>query len=300
MPDSYGLEDHDIPVKVQWPSTLFGEFFILLTRSLRDNFRNKAVIGANFGQSIFLSALIGLLYFNVSDDAAGVQNRLGVFFFLSINLTFGVVGPSINVFPDTKRIIKRERAAGSYRPLTAFMAVAISGLPLAWAGNVILGTATYWIVGLEPLAEKYFIFMLIIFVQTFTANGLGLMIGSAVPNATVGQIVAPLVIIIFFLFGGLLVNLENLPAFLRWIQWVSPITYCNKAFAQNEFNNLALSCQPGSSFCYSNGSDVIQAFSLGTPSLWYSILINVCLGIGFLLLGSLAFVKTSAPLMRLK
>jgi ABC-2 type transporter len=49
-------------------------------------------------------------------------------------------------------------------------------------------------------------------VQIFAASSFGLMIGSAVPNVQVGQIVAPLFLVILLIFGGLFVNLDKVYA----------------------------------------------------------------------------------------
>jgi hypothetical protein len=54
------------------------------------------------------------------------------------------------------------------------------------------------------------------------------MIGASVPTIDVGQIVTPLVLVIFLVFGGLFVNLDRVPVVLRWVQWISFISYTNK------------------------------------------------------------------------
>ena len=38
------------------------------------------------------------------------------------------------------------------------------------------------------------------------------------------------------LFGGMLVNSETMPAWLSWIQWISPIRYGNEALAHTQFD----------------------------------------------------------------
>ncbi|KAH9252748.1 hypothetical protein BASA81_009257 [Batrachochytrium salamandrivorans] len=185
------------------------------------------------------------------------------------NMTFAVVMPNISVFPLQRQIIKRERSAGSYRSSSAFVAKLISSLPLSFLGAIVLIIPMYWMVGLQPTAEKYFTFLCIILVHVNAANALGLLLGAGVPNVRVGLIIAPLVNIVFVLFGGQLVNLDKIPAFLRWLQWISIVAYSNKALTQNEFGGLVLDpCAPGRT-CYATGEDVIREFSLGNPSLWW-------------------------------
>ena len=38
------------------------------------------------------------------------------------------------------------------------------------------------------------------------------------------------------LFGGTMVNTETIPAWLSWIQWISPIRYGNEALAHTQFD----------------------------------------------------------------
>lgn len=128
--------------------------------------------------------------------------------------------PTLGIFPIQRNIIKRERAAGSYRATSAFLAKLVSSLPLVAAGSLLLSVPVYWMIGLDPVISKYFIFILIILVHSFAANALGLFIGSFVPSVTVGQIIGPLIIVIFLLFGGQLLNLGKVSWVFRWIQYV--------------------------------------------------------------------------------
>ncbi|KAJ3269080.1 hypothetical protein HDV01_001888 [Terramyces sp. JEL0728] len=294
-PDTTG----DVSTKVAWPSLWINEFFIILHRYIINMTRDKAVVFATLGQACVNLLIVCILYYNVTDDIAGIQNRIGVFFFLTLNMTFGNVMPTVNAFPETKKLIKRERAAGSYRATSAYLAKVASTVPLVFVVVIILGTPLYWVVGLYNNVANFFTFLLILLIQALVANLLGLMIGSAVPSATVGQIVTPLVLIIFVLFSGLLLNLDTAPVFLRWIQWISFLTYTMKAFVQNEFNsNAVFSCtkQP----CFPDGPSVVNSYGFGTPDLWGSIAVNAGLGVAFLILGTLVFSRTSKPLMRLK
>jgi hypothetical protein len=73
-----------------------------------------------------------------------------------------------------------------------------------------------------------------------------------------------------------------------------------QSLAQNEFDsNLVLSCETGQK-CFADGAAVIAAFSLGTPSIWINVLINLGLAGVFFICGYCFFVRSSAPLHKLK
>jgi hypothetical protein len=44
------------------------------------------------------------------------------------------------------------------------------------------------------------------------------------------------------IFSGLFVNLNSMPVWIRWVQWLSPMKYGFVALAQNEFNGLKIGC----------------------------------------------------------
>ena len=288
--------------KTAWPSSWFHEFGILFHRNMVDVSRDAATLGATLGQGIIITLILGFVYFQLPTSIAGIQDRIGALFFICVNQTFGIVMPIIGVFPEQKLIIKRERAAGTYRASSAFVAKFISSLPLAYAGSLLLSIPVYWMIGLQNNAVRYLTFICIVLVHTHVANALGLMIGAAVPNAQVGQIFGPLIIVVMFLFAGQLINLDSVPVVFRWIQYISIIAYSNKALAQNEFEGLTFTCGPTAPpTCRSQtGAEVLSTFGLDNISLWNCVIINVAISFGFAFLGYLFFQRTSAPLMRLR
>lgn len=73
-----------------WPSIWIGEFGVLVERNFVDTLRDKGVIGATFGQAIFLMLLVGFIFYHLELNFSGVQSRIGVLFFLVVNQTFGI------------------------------------------------------------------------------------------------------------------------------------------------------------------------------------------------------------------
>ena len=219
----------------QYPSTWVAEVFTLTSRFLKNEFRDPVTMGATIGSNIFMMAVLCALYNNVRNDSTGIQNRIGAMFFMTLNLTFGIIGPSVSKFPDQKAMIKRERAAGSYRSSSAYFARILSSLPLLLLGTFLFVVPSYWAIGLGRTAGQFFTFLAIFAVQAICANNLGFVIGAISPNAQAGQVLTPVILVVFMLFSGLLVNLDTITPALRWIQWVSLISYTYKMLIQNEF-----------------------------------------------------------------
>ena len=83
---------------------------------------------------------------------------------------------------------------------------------------LIFGCAVYWMVGLNPQADRFFNFLVLLLLTGFGAIGVGMMVASAAPSATVAQAFAPIIMVLMILFGGFYINIDSLPDAIAWIQ----------------------------------------------------------------------------------
>ena len=64
--------------EIKWSLPWYMEFFVLLSRNMKDVYRDKASIGAKLGQGIFLMLFMGFIFSKLPFDAAGIQSRTGL------------------------------------------------------------------------------------------------------------------------------------------------------------------------------------------------------------------------------
>ena len=303
MPEIVAKEDVQKRTSKYWPNSAWYELMVLLRRNFQDLSRDKATIGATLGQAVINMLILGFVFLQMDLSSAGIRNRIGSLFFIPIQLTFGNVMPTIAVFTLQRMIIKRERAAGSYRASSAYIAKLLAQLPLVAVATLVFALPVYWMMGLNPLMSRYLTFIVIVLVHALVATIMGIMISSGVPNVRVGQIIGPLLIVVFLIFGGQLVDTETAPAALSWIRWISIIFYTYTALAQNEMIGLEFQCYQPIPGCVRSGEDALRELNLipeELPSLWYNELIVGGLGVAFVIIGYILFRWRSRPLMKLK
>jgi hypothetical protein len=73
---------------IQPAASFWEQFSILSQRTLINLYRNPMLLVMHYSISILLGLLLGTLFWNVSNDLAGVQNRLGSLFFMCALLGF--------------------------------------------------------------------------------------------------------------------------------------------------------------------------------------------------------------------
>lgn len=83
----------------------------------------------------------------------------------------------------------------------------------------------YWFIGIANTASQFWTFYLILYFVGFNGMSLGLLLGSAVTDAKAVSTLAPALAIIVALFSGYFKNLDTLPKWILWIQYLSPIRY---------------------------------------------------------------------------
>ncbi|KAI8994417.1 ABC-2 type transporter-domain-containing protein [Gaertneriomyces semiglobifer] len=244
--------------------------------------------------------LWGFVWFRMGVNSAGVQNRIGAIFFISVNQVFGTMMPVVVLFPSQRPIVKRERAAGSYSASAAYISRLLSSIPLLYISLILLCVPGYWMIGFQANANNFFIYLLTVAVLTFTSLCLGACIGSAAPNFRMAALIVPLLTVLFVLFCGQMVNLDTVTPALRWIQYVSPIAWTQKALSQNEFSGLVFDCSVDDIGCIPTGETALAVYKLDGIGLWTCIGINFAMGVGLLLLGYYMYKRTTRPAIRLE
>ena len=219
-------------------STPAEQFALLYGRALRSRIRDKIALIAPIFVSIFFALVAGWLYSGLTLYQKSIQDRTGILFFVCINQAFGGIFSVINTFPLEKKIVDRERTAGAYAVFPYYIAKWSAELPFAALGPFVFGCIIYWMVGFQERADKFFIFCGIIVMINATAVAWGMFISSTANSVQQATGLAPLILIIFLLFGGFYINTENIPDELEWISEISFFKWGFKALCMNEYSGL--------------------------------------------------------------
>ena len=60
-------------------------------------------------------------------------------------------------------------------------------------------------------------------------------IGSMNSNLFVALAISALISVVFILFAGVICNYENIPPYLQWVYWCSPLAYATSALIVHNF-----------------------------------------------------------------
>eukprot|EP01023_Acetabularia_acetabulum_P032906 TRINITY_DN30756_c0_g1_i6.p4 TRINITY_DN30756_c0_g1~~TRINITY_DN30756_c0_g1_i6.p4 ORF type:complete len:148 (-),score=37.36 TRINITY_DN30756_c0_g1_i6:416-859(-) len=105
--------------------------------------------------------------------------------------------------------------------------------------------------------------------DAFAATSLSLAIGAAAPSTDAALVLGPAISIVFVVFGGLYIKIDDVPLLWRWIPKVSMITRAFEGMVLNEFRGTYLDAEEGDKIAKFSGDDVVkqvgfQDLSVGT------------------------------------
>ncbi|GFR46199.1 hypothetical protein Agub_g7730, partial [Astrephomene gubernaculifera] len=208
-------------------------------RLMRNTYRHPFSVALNFAATLAAALCLGLIFRHSGTDTSGIQNRLGVLFFMLLYLSLMALS-SLPIWRDEKLLFMRERASGVYGTPAYYAAVVLFDLlPLRVLPPTFFALLSYWMVGLHPACATCILWFIGILVSAnISAATLCQAIGAAAPSNAVANLVGSLALMLLLLFGGFLLNKESVPGYCAWLSRASFFNYAYEALAINEFHHF--------------------------------------------------------------
>ena len=123
-----------------------------------------------------------------------------------------------------------------YDVTSYYLAKITTETPLLIISPMIFAVIVYFKIGLMITAAQFFYFYLILELLTQTAASFGYFMSSIFNKEETVTALAPIVVMPLILFGGQFANPQNIPDWISWFQYLSPIRYALEALVVNEFD----------------------------------------------------------------
>ncbi|XP_029886731.1 broad substrate specificity ATP-binding cassette transporter ABCG2-like isoform X2 [Aquila chrysaetos chrysaetos] len=194
--------------------------------------------GKEIAVTIILALVVGAIFFGVKLDRSGIQNRVGSLFFVTTNQCFSSVS-AIELFIRDKKLFVHQYTSGYYRVSAYFLALMIGDLlPMRTAPAIIFSCISYWMIGYQAVAGRFFFFMLTLVLVSYTATAMSLAISAGMDVVAVANLLITICFVLMLIFSGLLVNLPSVMGWLNWLKYFSIPRYGLTALQVNEFRDL--------------------------------------------------------------
>ncbi|KDO35389.1 hypothetical protein SPRG_00239 [Saprolegnia parasitica CBS 223.65] len=270
------------------PSTVVSPYRALLMRQLRIFFRNTSFVHSRLVTVMVMGLMYATTFYNV--DPATPATLLGVVFSTSIFLALGQIATLPSLLLGRSTYYKHTRSR-FFSPFAFVVAQSLAPVPFALVETLICGSLVYWFAGFAASASAFGLFILLLLLTNLTFGAWFGLIGAISPSMYIADPMALLTILVTVVFAGFVVPLQSLPPFLRWIYWLNPLAWCNRAITISEYMAAKYArCEhQGIDYCHATGATSFghaQLQTLGLPhdAAW------VGYGVVFLLGSYVAYV----------
>ena len=182
----------------------------------------------------FYAGLYGLFFMNQKMSFAGVSNITALLFISIIIAGFNSI-TQVEDLKGDREVFLRESRDGYYRAGTYAVSKLVQEAPGCLAGALIFAAVIFYPVGLAGGGMEFFFFALVFFVTNQCAMTIAFTVGAACPGESLPSVVVPFISTINSLVAGFLVLKNSIPAFMRWLYYLSYYQWAWGALMVNQF-----------------------------------------------------------------
>ncbi|KUF88270.1 UDP-3-O- N-acetylglucosamine deacetylase [Phytophthora nicotianae] len=283
--------------------SVFASVLALQWRALLITYRNKAFVMGR----LMMVLIMGLLYCSIFYDFDPTQIAvvMGVIFATVMFLSMGQ-GSMIPVYIAGRDIFYKHRRANFFRTGSYVLATTVSQIPLALVETIIFGSIVYWICGFVSDVKLFIIFELVLFLSNLAMGMWFFFLAGALPDANVVMPVGMSSILVFVIFAGFIVTKAQIPDYLIWAHWISPIAWALKALAINQYrsDDFDVCVYADVDYCskyngMTMGEYYLDLFGMETEKKWiaYAFIYLIAVYVFFMFLSYLAmeFIRYETP-----
>ncbi|KAK1942589.1 putative ABC transporter ATP-binding protein/permease [Phytophthora citrophthora] len=202
------------------------QFSLLFRRHLLRLSRYRVVFGWHAFWMVVLGVIFGLIFLQLDlDEQRDIQNWAGAFFYLIVLQMLVIAYRTFVFLPKEMAVAEREHRFGGYFMVCWYLTKLIAELPAMLLLSVLLFVPAYLLIGIGH-GFKLFIYMqFVMWLAGWSAAGLVTLMLGLFRRVRVALITFVLLLLLFVVFGGLLINVDDVPDFLIWLHYISPVKY---------------------------------------------------------------------------
>ncbi|NWH89578.1 ABCG2 protein, partial [Aegithalos caudatus] len=275
--------------EITYANGFLTQLYWVSKRSLKNLIRNPQASIAQIAVTIILALVVGAIFFGVKLDRSGIQNRVGSLFFVTTNQCFSSVS-AIELFIRDKKLFVHQYTSGYYRVSAYFLALMIGDLlPMRTTPAIIFSCISYWMIGYQAVAGRFFFFMLTLILVSYTATAMSLAISAGMDVVAVANLLITICFVLMLIFSGLLVNLPSVMGWLNWLKYFSIPRYGLTVRVEG----ITWRCVPHSNmnlcpllFCRCSGEAYLCSQGIAPTSwaMWENIVALFCMTVIFLII----------------
>ncbi|EFX71587.1 ABC protein, subfamily ABCG [Daphnia pulex] len=234
-----GIKENKSPYKASW----IMQFRAVFWRSVISLLREPAIMRVKAFETIFITAIVAIIFQGQTIEFANVRNIQGVLFIYVSNTTYQYVFGVITAISDELPIFLCEHRNGMYRTDVYFLSKTLADLPVYICFPFVFVAITYYAIGLNPSPDRFLIACGIVILVTNAANvicdGDGYLISCATGSTQLAIDLTNSLLVPILHMGGYFLRSGSVPIYLEWMRYFSWYMYGLEALSINQWSGVS-------------------------------------------------------------
>ncbi|UPK93852.1 hypothetical protein LCI18_004787 [Fusarium solani-melongenae] len=215
---------------------------LCMTRGVQRLLGDKTFFIVTVGGNLFMSLVLGSVYFDLAEAAETMNSRCSILFFA---ILFNGMSSALEILSlyAQRPIVEKHSRYALYRPLSEAVSSIICDLPSKILSTLAFNLPLYFMANLRREASYFFIFLLFGFTTTLTMSMILRTIGQASKTVHSALVPAAIFIIGLVIYAGFVLPTRYMKGWLRWLNYINPIAYAYESLVANEFSGRTFPCQ---------------------------------------------------------
>lgn len=225
-------------------ASFWKECSCLMYREFLNMIRNRPALKARFGVTISISVLLSVIFFQVGKrdnaDTESFQTHNGAITILGISAMFSSAVPVLLEFPSERTMFLREHSSGTYGGAAYFISKGMVELPVSLFQHSLHFLIVYWSMHLNG---EFIYFVLAVWMTALASASLASLAGVLLHDPRQAMEIAPMLFVPQTMFAGFFIPMNQIPIWLRWMQFTCSLKYGINLLLMNEFSLSLASCK---------------------------------------------------------
>lgn len=195
---------------------------VLTHRTMTVTCRDPLGMTASILEAIIMGLATGYMFYNLGRDQAGIRSRQGCLYVAAslqgyIMLIFETYRMTLDI-----PTFDREYSEGCVSPLAFICSrrlakLLIEDIPVPLLYSILV----YFLAGFEREVSKFFIFLAISLINQYIVMTCATACVTISRHFAVASLIANLVVTIQSIASGMIIQVDTMPVYVRWIRWIT-------------------------------------------------------------------------------
>lgn len=217
------------------------QIWALMQRGFLIKWQDKFALIVSWITSTGVAIILGTVWLDLPKTSAGAFTRGGLLFISMLFNGFQAFSELASTMLG-RSIVNKHRSFAFYRPSALWIAQILVDTTFAIARILVFSIIVYFMCGLALDAGAFFTFVLIILMGYVAMTVLFRTIGCLCPDFDYAMKFASVVITLFVLTSGYLIQWPQGQVWLRWVYYINPFGLGFASLMVNEFGRLTMTC----------------------------------------------------------